>query len=317
MTRQVTFYHSFFRLIASFTLISLLAACSVAPVLAPVTNLPGELQSQPLAGKNRALVALVLGSGAARGFAHVGVLKVLEANGIQADIVVGSSSGAVVGALYAGGIRGHELVEAAAELDMGNLTDWIFPNRGVVRGERLQQYLNQRLQNRPIEALPIKYVAVATDLVSGTLMAFNHGDTGMAVRASSAIPGLVQPVLIDGREYVDGGVVSQVPVHVARKLGADVIIAIDVSRHPLPADQLSSTLAVMQQAIIVMSNQIAEAELAYADIVIRPNVGAFGIDDFDLRDQVLAAGEAAALEALTEIKRLINEKTAQKRAHPE
>ena len=251
------------------------------------------------------MIAFVLGSGAARGFAHVGVLKVLEENGIQADIVVGTSAGSVVGALYAGGIRGQALVEAAHQLDIKKLTDWAVPNRGVLKGQRLQLYVNELLHYRTIETLQTRFVAVATDLSVGELVAFNYGDTGMAVRASSSIPGFVQPVVIGEREYVDGGLVSQVPVRVAREMGADVIIAVDVSRNHLLQEQLQSTFAVMRQAIIIMSRRIADAEVGEADIHIRPEVGDISNTEFELRDQVLAVGEAATLAVIDDIKQTI------------
>jgi len=267
---------------------------------------------QPIVIDDRPVVAFVLGSGAARGFAHVGVLNVLEAQGIEADIVVGTSAGSVVGALYAGGIRGSALSKAAQQLDINKLTDWMFPNRGVIRGQRLQLYVNELLQYLPIESLYTTFAAVVTNLADGELVAFNHGDTGMAVRDSSAIPGLIQPLAIDGQEYVDGGLVSQVPVRIARQLGADVVIAVDVSKNLKP-DQLLSTFEVMQQAILIMAHKIAEMEVGEADIVIRPEVGGIATNAFELRDQAVAAGEAAATAAVSEIEQVIAEKSRQKR----
>jgi len=292
--------------------LALLSACAMAPVLSPVTNPPRQMALQPVVIVERPVVALVLGSGAARGFAHVGALKILEEHGIKADIVVGTSAGSVVGALYAGGLRGQTLVEAAQELDISQLTDWMFPSRGVVRGQRLQLYINELLHNRPIEDLQTRFVAVVTRLADGELVAFNHGDAGMAVRASSTVPGLVQPLVIDGQEYVDGGLVSKVPVRIARELGADVVIAIDITRNFLQPDQLQSTFGVMQQAIIIMSHKIAEVETEEADILIRPDVGDIASNGFELRDEVLAAGEAATLAVMDKIKRVIAEITREK-----
>jgi NTE family protein len=260
----------------------------------------------------RPVVAFVLGGGAARGFAHVGVLQKLEENGISPDIVIGTSYGSVVGALYAGGIRGSALLEIAHQLSRDQLTDWVFPNRGVVRGQLLQQFINDALGHRPIEALGTKFVAVATELRNGRTVAFNAGDVGMAVRASSAIPGLIQPVTIDGVDYIDGGVVSPVPVHVARQYGADIVIAIDVSRPPLKQDELVSTFTVMHQALIIMTNKISAAETKEADILISPLLEDITLAEFDMREYAITRGEEAAEVAMPDIKYLIARLTAEK-----
>jgi NTE family protein len=293
---------------------ALLAGCSIAPALPETMNPPRTLPWQVPENREKPIVALALGSGAARGFAHVGALKVLEESGIEADIVVGSSAGSVVGVLYCGGIRGDALIEAARQLDMWQLTDWTLPDRGVIGGEELQAYVNKQLQGRMIEALDTPFVAVATNLESGEAVLFNSGDPGMAVRASSAIPGVVSPVNINGRDYVDGGLVSQVPVRIARQLGADVVIAIDVSRQPLPKEELESTLGVLQQSFIIMQRRIAEDEVAEADVVIRPAVGEIAVGEFSLREETIAAGKAAAQAALPEIKQLLAGKTREKKA---
>jgi len=151
-----------------------------------------------------------------RGFAHAGVLKVLDDAGIRADLVVGTSAGSAVGALYAGGIRNNELVEAALAVERKELVDFVFPHRGFIEGNRLQTYIDKALNGRSIEQLDIPFVAVATELGTGRLVAFTRGDTGMAVRASCSVPVVFQPTTIRGSEYVDGGLVSPVPVKVAR-----------------------------------------------------------------------------------------------------
>ena len=304
------------RVIVLWICLSNLVGCATAPVLPPVSELPRQVPQSRLLHKDRPVIAFVLGSGAARGFAHVGVLKTLEEQGIDADIVVGSSAGSVVGALYAGGIRGQALVEAANKLEIQQLTDWAIPDRGVVKGELLQDYVNRLLRGRPIQALDTQFAAVATDLAAAKLAVFNFGDTGMAVRASSTIPGLVQPVRIAGRDYVDGGLISQLPAKVARQLGAEVVIAVDISRAPIPQEELQSMVAVMRQTFIIMTNRIAEAEYTDADIIIRPDVGNMSINEFDSRGQAIAAGEAAALLVIGDIKRLIANKVSIKALQP-
>jgi len=290
----------------------LVTGCATVTVTPPVEHPPQARPIQPIDIAARPVVAFVLGGGAARGFAHVGALKVLDENGIHADIIVGTSAGSVVGALYAGGIRGDALMATAHQLARDKITDWMFPNRGVVRGQLLQQYINDALANRPIEALPTTFVAVATELGSGRTIAFNAGDVGMAIRASSAIPGLVQPVTIDGIDYVDGGLVSPVPVHVARQYGADIIIAIDVSRQPRAHPVLDSTLSVMQQALVIMSHEISAVELKDADILISPALEDISLAEFDMREYAIARGEEAANGVMSSIKSLLRQMAVDK-----
>ena len=259
---------------------------------------------------NRPTIAFVLGGGGARGFAHTGALKVLDDAGIRADLVVGTSAGSFVGALYAGGIRNDALLETALTVQREQLFDFIFPNRGFIEGNRLQTYLNEALHGRLMEQLKVPFVAVATELKTGRLVAFNRGDTGLAVRASCSVPGIFQPTTIDGREYVDGGLASPVPVRVARELGADIIIAIDVSRRPDDRADLGSTTAIMSQAIVIMEQSIAREETKFADVVIRPDLAKVEVADLAARGQAIAAGEQAARAALPQIKRVVAEKTA-------
>jgi len=257
------------------------------------------------------VLAIALGGGATRGFAHVGVLNALERNGITPDIVVGTSAGAVVGLLYAGGIRGPQLEEAALQLQRDQIVDWSYSGRGFIRGELLQQYIDNAIGNRPIEKLQTVFAATATELATGKLVVFTRGDAGVAVRASSSIPGLVSPVTINGRDYVDGGLVSKVPVRVARQLGADIVIAVDVSRPPAEHEPLDSTITVMQQALAIMSQAVVGQDLPRADIVIQPELGVMSINDFNLRDRAIRAGENATLAVLQKIKTLIARKRRQ------
>jgi NTE family protein len=242
-------------------------------------------------------IALALGGGAARGFAHVGVIKALEAQGIYPDIVVGTSAGSVVGALYASGIGGYELQSMSLAMDDGTLSDWSLPDRGIIKGEALQNYINTALGNRPIEKLKRTLAIVATDLQSGEAVVFRNGNAGMAVRASSSVPGLFQPVRINGRDYVDGGLVSPVPVRVARNLGADLVIAVDISSKPRFARTVSS-LDVLLQTFTIMGQSIAAHELREADVVIRPNVDGVSGTDFQAKHRAIMEGERALSEAL-------------------
>jgi len=246
-------------------------------------------------------IGLALGGGAARGFAHIGVIKALEAQGIVPDIVVGTSAGAVVGALYASGLSGFEMQKMALEIDEGQLGDWSLPDRGVFKGEALQNFVNRAVANRPLEKLPRSFAVVATDLKSGESVLFRTGNTGMAVRASSAVPGVFQPVAINGHEYVDGGLVSPIPVRAVRSLGANFVIAVDISANPRDA-RTSSTLDVLLQTFAIMGRSISRYETAEADIVIRPITTELPATDFAGRHRAVLEGEKAAAAAMADIK---------------
>jgi len=268
----------------------LLSGCATQPA---ATNTPPQAQARPQPPK----IALVLGGGAARGFAHIGVIKTLEAHGIVPDMVVGTSAGSVVGALYAGGYSGFELQKIAFQLEQDSVGDWVLPDRGFIKGEMLQNFINKALQNRSIERLNKPFAAVTTELQTGEMAVFRRGNTGMAVRASSSIPGVFQPVKIDGKEYVDGGLVSPIPIRAARGMGADVVIAVDISGKPKNA-KLNDTIDIFLQTFNIMGQTIGRYELAEADVVIKPQTGTIGATEFDQKHLAIMEGEKAALAAL-------------------
>jgi len=269
-------------------LLALLSACA---------NLPDKSAAPPAAPK----IALALGGGAARGFAHVGVIKALEAQGIVPDIIVGTSAGSVVAALYAGGANGFELQKLALSMEDGSVSDWVLPDRGFIRGEALQNFVNKALVNRPMNALPRKLAVVATELQTGEMTVLRSGDVGLAVRASSSVPGVFQPVRIGGREFVDGGLVSPVPAKVARDMGADLVIAVDISSKPKNA-KVSSMIDVLLQTFTIMSTTVAQYQLGQADVVIRPDVGSIGGTDFQSKHLAILEGEKAAAEKMEQIR---------------
>ena len=288
-------------LIASLVVLSLAACASKPAGEPPAARLPPPT---PAVASKPIKLGLALGGGAARGFAHVGVIKALEAQGIVPDIVVGTSAGAVVGALYAAGNNGFELQKLAHKLDETKLADWSLPDRGVLKGDGLQKFVNDAVNNRPIEALKRPFAAVATDLHSGDAILFRSGNTGMAVRASAAVPGVFKPVAINGHEYVDGGLSSLVPTRFARQLGADVVIAIDISARPANRP-VRGTLDVLLQTFTIMGQNLARYELKDAEVVIRPQVGAVGSADFQARHDAILEGEKAAQAALPQIREAI------------
>ncbi len=273
------------------------AAAAFALLLAACAASPRKVETPPAVAAPPPKIALVLGGGAARGYAHVGVIKTLEANGIRPDIIVGTSVGSVVGALYAAGYSGFELQRLALAMDDAMVSDWSLPDRGFIKGEALQNYVNTVLSNRPIEKLARTLAIVATDLQTGEAVVFRSGNTGMAVRASSSVPGVFQPVRINGHEYVDGGLVSPVPVSIARSLGADVVIAVDVSNKPRNG-RTASSLDVLLQTFNIMGQSIASHELLQADVVIRPNIDGVGGTDFQGKHLAILEGEKAAAESL-------------------
>ena len=255
------------------------------------------------ATKPKPKIALALGGGAARGFAHIGVIKVLEQHGIVVDMVAGTSAGSVVGALYAAGHDGFALQRLALTMDDGVLADWSISGitRGVLKGELLEAYVNERLKGRTLERLDMPLAVVATDLASGEAVVFRSGNSGIAVHASSAVPGAFKPVRISGRDYVDGGLTHPVPVRAARAMGADIVIAVDVSQNPRnrATDDVG---AILLQTFAIMGRSISAGELRDADVVIRPHATS-GSTDFAARHEVILEGERAALAALPQIRR--------------
>lgn len=251
-------------------------------------------------------VALVLGGGAARGFAHIGVIKALESQGIRPDIVVGTSAGSVVGALYAAGYSGFDLQKVALTMDEGKVGDWSLSERGFIKGEMLQDFVNRAVKNRPMEKLGIPFAAVATDLQSGEMVVFRVGNTGMAVRASSSVPGVFQPVRIDGRDYVDGGLTSPVPVQAARSMGADFVIAVDISSRPRYG-KTGDAFDILMQTFTIMEQSITRFETKDADVLIRPAIGNIGATDFEDRHLAIMQGEKAGLAAVPLIRRKLSQ----------
>lgn len=265
----------------------------------------GGLSSCSLIGSKKPVIGLVLGAGAARGFAHVGVIKALEAQGIRPDVVVGSSAGSVIAALLASGVAGNELNRLALNLDEATIADWGLPFAGrfggLIKGDALQNMVNREVQNKSIEQMRIPLGIVATELQSGKGVLFRSGNTGQAVRASCSIPGVFQPTVIGGKEYVDGGLVAPVPVSYARQMGATLVIAVNISSEPVHQDA-SGTFGVLQQTISIMQRSINQFELKSADIVIAPQLKQMSGGDFKSRNAAILAGEMATQEQMSLIK---------------
>lgn len=281
-----------------------LVGCATGPVPTMLPDVPPAAQTVP---KRPLKVGLVLGGGAARGFAHIGVIQVLEEAGIRPSLVVGTSAGSLVAAFYASGKTGAQLQQVAETMEEATFADWTLPifSRGMLRGEALARYVSAQVNGRLIENMPLPLGIVATDLNSGQGMLFQRGDTATAVRASSAVPALFQPVKILGREYVDGGLVSPVPVRYARQMGAEVIIAVDISSAP-EGNGANDTLQILQQTFSIMGKSINSFELREADVVVRPSLLGVASSDFGARRRAIQAGRVAMLALLPQLRAALN-----------
>ena len=275
------------------------------PVDTPTTPPPVEPVKPP---PRPPKIGLALGGGAARGFAHIGVIQVLEENGIKPDVIVGTSAGSLVAALYAAGKNGSELGILADAMDESTLTDWSYPGRGVIRGAALAKFVRDHTGSRTIEQMRIPLGIVATDLDSGQAILFEVGDAGTAVRASSAVPAVFQPVSIGGREYVDGGLVAPVPVRFARQMGAEVVIAVDISSAP-EGNATGDAMRMLLQTFAIMGRSINNFELRDADIVVRPRLPGVSSADFSARKRSIQAGRDAARAQLADLQARIAAKT--------
>jgi len=286
--------------------LAVVAACQTAPpavapppssatpgVATPVAPVPPPVDVAPRPPPRPPRIGLALGGGAARGFAHIGVIQVLEEQGIHPDLVVGTSAGSLVAALYASGKTGAELGALAQSMDESALTDWSFPGRGLIRGEALARYVREHTGAVSIEHMKLPLGIVATDLDSGAPILFQVGDAGVAVRASSAVPAVFLPVRIGSREYVDGGLVSPVPVRFARQMGAELVIAVDISAPP-EGNATGDPMRMLLQTFSIMGRSINNFELHDADVVMRPRLAQVSGTDFTARTRSIQAGREAA-----------------------
>ena len=281
------------------SLLMVLAACSSVPVAPPTA--PGT--TSPSVERKELRLGLALGGGAARGFAHVGVIQVLEEAGLRPAYLAGTSAGSLVAALYASGKTPADLVRVAQSMQEAEITDWMLPilNRGALRGEALARYVNTQVGGRTLEQMSIPLGIVATDLGNGDAITFRRGNTGAAVRASSAVPGVFQPVRVADREYVDGGLVAPVPVRQTREMGANFVIAVDISSDP-EGNPSGDTFQILMQTFAIMGKSINQLALKDADWVVRPALSGVKSADFSARMRSIEAGRAAMREALPGLK---------------
>ena len=279
-------------------IVFLAVSCAPKEIVAPARVEPPPLPPKP------AKIAVVLGAGSSKGFAHIGVLKVLETNKVPIHMIIGTSVGSAVGSLYAYGYNAFELQKLSFSIEKGDIVDLIIPDNGFIKGEKLEEFINRTLNHTPMEKLKIPFYAVTTDVQTGQEVVFGRGNTGQAVRASCSIPGVFRPVKIGDRMYVDGGVVSPVAVDAARRLGADIVIAVDISKEGDRAKP-EGTIETIFQSLNIMYSKLASIQINQADVVIRPKVGYISSSDFSKRHEAILEGEKAANEALLQIRGII------------
>ncbi|HJV44135.1 MAG TPA: patatin-like phospholipase family protein [Bacillota bacterium] len=249
----------------------------------------------------RPKVGLALGSGGARGLAHIGVIKVLEEEGIPIDYIVGSSMGSLIGAFYASGMNPDMMVKLAMNLKRKYWIDLTVPKMGFIAGEKIKEMVKILTQGKKIEELSIPLSIVATDILKGERVVFRQGSVSQAVRASISIPGIFVPEEIDGKLLVDGGVIDRVPITVARDMGSDVVIGVDVGIKSSDV-RLGSIFDVISQTIEVMEREIFRHRVLQADIMISPMVDQFSATAFSQIEELIEIGEQTARAGIEEIK---------------
>lgn len=252
----------------------------------------------------RPKIGLALGSGGARGYAHIGVLKVLEKHQIPIDFIAGTSIGSMVGALYANGINIDLLGKLASHMKRKNVIDLTVPKRGLIRGNLIKEMVRLLTHGKRIEELSIPTAIVATDLLTGEKVVFREGSIDDAVRASISIPGIFEPVQLDGMLLVDGAVIDRIPISVVREMGADFVIASDVGPLELNKD-VRSIFDIITQTLDIMERERDKYKGIQPDILIRPNVGTHGITQFERVDWLVQQGEACAEEMIPQLKQMI------------
>ncbi|HSE15924.1 MAG TPA: patatin-like phospholipase family protein [Pyrinomonadaceae bacterium] len=257
-------------------------------------------------------IGLALSGGAARGMAHVGVLRALLENGIRIDCVAGTSAGSIVAGAFASGMPIEEISEFGRKLrwrDIGRVT---MSRLGIQSNERLEQYLRARLPVTKFEELRVPFAAVATDLNTGQAIVLkDEGDVPFAIRASCTIPGWYVPVLDqEGRQLVDGGLVAVIPASVTRALGADIVIAVDVNSEGATfITPSSSVIGVLLQSMMVVQKTASRHQLEMSNLVISPKVGHIRWDEMGRADELMEAGYKVGLESIPKVRELIDSVT--------
>ncbi|CAG0905072.1 unnamed protein product, partial [Darwinula stevensoni] len=258
------------------------------PESPPSASVPTAKQDYPINSREKIVekssgrpkLGIAFGGGAAKGFAHVGAIAVLEKAGIHPDLVVGTSAGSIIAAIYASGMGVPKMLKVVENFKESDVRDLTLSGKGFVEGKKLEEYVNTLVNNRTIEQLPIPYGAVATNSATGEGILFRRGNVGQAARASSSVPGVFIPVKIGKNEYVDGGLTSPVPVSYAKQMGADIVVAIDISDRA-KFNSPSGIFSLINQTFTIVQEKILNQELKAADIVVQPNISEIGSTELD------------------------------------
>lgn len=263
------------------------------------------LAAAPAIAAKPVRVALVLGGGGCRGYGHLGVLRVLEENRLLPDLVVGSSAGSLVGALFAAGMGVDGIERLGDRMTPNMLRDWVFPKLGFFSGAGIARFVRAQIGERRIETLPVRFAAVATDLRTGEAMVLERGEVGAAVQASASAPGLLEPVPWDGRLLVDGNIASPVPVGAARALGAQRVIAVDVTAPPEQSN-LADPFDALYQGFSILTRKLAMEERVRADVMLAPEIPVHHAMSARAIGEHIEAGEQAANAALHAMRALFH-----------
>jgi len=282
------------------------------PPVTPVTPPSTAATATPAPAVNvpEPRIALVLGGGAARGFAHIGVIRVLEQEHIPVNLIVGTSVGSLIAALYAAEGDSFDLEWTAFQLTQDDIFDFRLMNTvvgmGYAKGDRLEAWVKSKLKDDRIEKLKIPFAAVATDLNWGKRVVLDKGPVSRAVRASSAIPGVFEPVQHVGKILVDGGVIDNIPIDVAREKGADLVIAVDISENVGNTNITNALDVVLQSTNIMFAENVAHLR-GGADVLVEPKVGGVAMLDFSQKKLCMQAGMEAARKMMPKIRAAVEE----------
>lgn len=250
-------------------------------------------------------LGLALGGGAARGLAHIGVLQALSEAGIKIDMLTGTSAGAIVGALYAGGLSAGQIARIAERTTWAHLVRLTVPRRGLVDTARLEEYLNSLLRGKSFAQLDLPFACIATDLITGDEIELTEGNVAAAVRASAAVPGIMVPMEQGGRLLVDGGVVNNVPIGLARRLGADVVVAVDVNAGAILESNPKSIVQIILQSMEIMQRKALRDEIVHADVWLEPGTGYYSGIELDRAAEIIARGREVTFAQIERIKGLL------------
>ncbi|OPY74903.1 MAG: NTE family protein RssA [Syntrophorhabdus sp. PtaU1.Bin058] len=281
--------------IAVLSCLVFLCACQTAPV-EPVKKV------EPREHK----VALVLGGGSAKGFAHVGVIRILEQEKIPIHMIVGTSVGSLIGGIYAANPDSFQLEWTAYAIDKNDILDIsiVYSKMGPVQGAKLEAFVEQTAKVKKIEDTKIPFYPIATDLNTGETIILEKGSLAKAIRASSAIPGIFVPVVFGNRTLVDGGVTNNIACDVARQKGADIVIAVNLQKDIKDTD-INTIFDIIGQSLSIMTHESNKAKLRYADVVIEPDTKGVSLFDFSQKKRLIEEGMKAARKAIPRIKELI------------